>query len=67
MIRINGAEHEWRQGMTVMELVRELGYKLRKPLILVIIDDRTVPYKTWESVQIPDPTDVRIEKILMGG
>lgn len=65
MIRVNDKEHPWRQGMTVADLLRELGNQHH--YAVVRINDRRVSRPSFEKTEIPDRSEVFLIPMIAGG
>jgi sulfur carrier protein ThiS len=55
----------WREGMSVHDIVRELG--LPKDYPLADVDGRFVWKKDWEGTAVPEGARVRFHWIIGGG
>ena len=65
MIIVNGTETAWRPGLTVQQLLKELGNNF--PIVVVKIDGRPVPKKEFNTFEIPDGAEVNTVDIIAGG
>ena len=66
MIRINNRDEiEWREGMTVQNLLDEMGFSYI--LITVTVDDRLVPEEDYDHFIIHDGADVGVFHLAHGG
>jgi thiamine biosynthesis protein ThiS len=66
MIRINNRDEiEWREGLTVQNLLDEMGYSYT--LITVTVDDRLVPEEDYDHFTIHDGADVGVFHLAHGG
>ena len=66
MIRINNRDEiEWREGMSVQDLLDEMGYSYT--LITVTVDDRLVPEEDYDRFIIHDGADVGVFHLAHGG
>jgi sulfur carrier protein len=65
MIRVNGDETEWREGMTVQDVLVAKNYRF--PLLIVSINEAIVPKPDYGSRRIPDGADVRVIHLMSGG
>jgi len=65
MITVNGKEVEWRQGMTVENLLAERNFKF--PLIIVRINGQLVKKENYASTKIPDGAEVSAMHLISGG
>lgn len=64
-IRVNGAEHPWRPGLTVADLLAELG--LAGPGVAVERNEAVVPRRDHPSVRIEPGDRLEIVRLVGGG
>jgi sulfur carrier protein ThiS len=55
----------WREGLTVLDIVKELGLPESYPL--ADIDGKFVWKRDWEVAVVPDGANVRFHWVLGGG
>jgi thiamine biosynthesis protein ThiS len=65
MIRVNGKESDWREGMTIADLLRGLNDAGR--CAVVRINTKHVSRPNFEKTEIPDDTDVFLLPMISGG
>ncbi len=65
MIKVNGEDFPWEEGLTVKKLLERKGYTF--PTIVVLIDGLSVPENEYESTIIPDGADVKAIHLMAGG
>ena len=66
MITINNRDKiEWKEGMTVQDLMDEMGYDYA--LITVTVDGKLVPEHDYESHLLDDGADVVVFHLAHGG
>ena len=66
MITVNARDRiEWRSGMTVQDLLDEMGYDY--VLITVTVDDRLVPEDEYDSYGLKDRSSVTVFHLAHGG
>jgi thiamine biosynthesis protein ThiS len=65
MIRVNGEQHPWREGMTVAELLEDLQDP--QHYAVVRINNRQVSKPHFENTLIPDDSDVFLLPMVAGG
>ena len=66
MITVNNRDKlEWREGMTVQDLLDEMGYSYS--LITVTVNDTLVNKSEYDSHQIEDGSDVTVFHLAHGG
>ena len=66
MITINDRDKiEWKEGMTVQDLLDEMGYSYT--LITVTVEGRLVPEDEYNSFVLEDGADVGVFHLAHGG
>lgn len=65
MIRVNGHEAEWRENMTVVDMLKEQNYT--SPKIVVKVNDQIVRKQDWETFILHDGDFVRAIHLIGGG
>jgi len=65
MISVNGKNLEWREGLTVREMLKEMGYNF--PMIVVKVNGKVVKRENWDSHIIPDGAVVDAIHLISGG
>jgi len=65
MISVNDNDVQWREGMTVSDALKAMGYDF--PLITVTVNGELVPAEEFDSYRIPDGADVKAIHIHHGG
>ena len=66
MITVNNRDKlEWREGMTVQDLLDEMGYSYT--LITVTVGDHLVPEEEWDHFVLEDGADVGVFHLAHGG
>lgn len=65
MIKINGRECEWWEGMTIRDVLRIKKYT--SPRIVVKVNGKVVSKKEWEGFTIDDGDEVRAIHMIAGG
>ncbi|MCP5107222.1 MAG: sulfur carrier protein ThiS [bacterium] len=66
MVIVNNRDKlEWREGMTVQDLLDEMGYHFS--LITVTVNGELVLEEDYEEVEIPDNADVGAFHLAHGG
>lgn len=65
MICVNGKEMPWREGMTVSDLLKELGDSY--PYVVVRINDRLVSWPHFQETQIIDEAEIFLLPMIAGG
>ena len=65
MIVVNGEPMEWKEGMTVRDVINEKRYVF--PLLAVWIDNSAVPRDHFATTPVPDGANVQIIHMISGG
>lgn len=66
MVEINNRDKiEWREGMTVQDLLDTMGYSYK--LITVTVDGEVIPHEDFEEHHVPDNADVNVFHLAHGG
>ena len=65
MILVNGEKHNWHEGMTVADLLEELGNS--DSCSVVRINDKHISRPYFEKTRIPDESSVFLMPMIAGG
>lgn len=66
MIIVNNKETlEWQEGMTVQDVLDQMGFVYRR--ITVSVNNQLVPKEDYETYRIPDNADVNVFHLAHGG
>ena len=65
MITVNGKKRSWREGMTVVELLRDLHDS--HPYAVVRINDTRITMPNFEKTLIPDNSKIFLIPMISGG
>jgi sulfur carrier protein len=66
MIRVNDRhEVDWREGMTVADLLEEMNYTYHE--IIVKVDGELVLKEAYDTTTVPDGADVKAIHLIAGG
>ena len=65
MVRIAGREFCWREGMTVADLLKELGDPY--PYAVVRISDRLISRPDFGTAAVPNDSEVFLIPLISGG
>jgi len=65
MVRVNGREIEWREGMTVADLMRDLGDPYS--CAVVRVGGKIVTRPNFHKASVPDNTEVHLLHLVAGG
>jgi sulfur carrier protein len=65
MIKVNFKETEWRDGLTVQNILDEHGYTFN--MLAVWINDTPVTREAFSTTLVPDGADVQAIHLISGG
>lgn len=65
MIQVNGDPLEWREGMTVRDILAARNYRF--PLLIVTIGDDLIDRKDYATATVPDGAEVKVVHLMSGG
>jgi thiamine biosynthesis protein ThiS len=65
MIRVGSRDLPWREGMTVADLLKDLGDPY--PYAVVRINDKTVSKPNFDKTPVPDNSEVFLIPMIAGG
>jgi sulfur carrier protein ThiS len=65
MVRVEGRELFWREGMTVADLLKELGDPY--PYAVVRIGDRLISRPDFDNAAVPNDSEVFLIPLISGG
>jgi len=65
MIQVNGMPLEWREGMTVRDVLTARNFKF--PLLIISVNDEAVDAKAYDFTAVPDGAEVKVIHLLSGG
>ena len=65
-VRVNEKfEVEWKPGMTVRDLIKELNFTF--PMLVVTVNGKVVMKDQWDTYQVQENDNVRILHMIAGG
>jgi sulfur carrier protein len=65
MIVVNNEPLEWREGMTVADILKLRNYVFR--MLAVQVNGEPVPRKAYGTTVVPDGADVQVIHMISGG
>jgi sulfur carrier protein ThiS len=65
MVRVDGREFIWREGMTVADLLKELGDPY--PYAAVRIRNRLISRPDFQKMKVPKDSEVFLLPLISGG
>lgn len=67
MINVNENTMQWAEDLSVSELLKKMGYKLKKPSVLFRVNGEIIRRENWEGYCIPDNAEITVLNLLRGG
>jgi sulfur carrier protein ThiS len=65
LITVKGKRYSWREGMTIADLLREIGDSHTYPVVR--FDDRYVSCSKFDQTPLPDECEVFLIPMIAGG
>ncbi len=65
MVRVNGKEVRWRDGMTIVDLLRDLGDSYPYPVVRV--GDKVISPPEFKKTVVPNDSEVFLIPLIAGG
>jgi thiamine biosynthesis protein ThiS len=65
VITVRGKEYPWRKGMTVADLLKEVGDPY--PYAVVRINEKAISKPHFETTPVPDNSEVYLIPMIAGG
>ncbi len=65
MITVNGEGMDWRDGMTIADILKARNYIFS--MIAVFINGELIKRGTYEKAVVPDGADVQVIHMISGG
>lgn len=62
---VNGKLHEFADGVSVRDLLAELGFE--RPGVAAAVDGAVVPRARWAATPVPDGAEVEVLTAVQGG
>lgn len=62
---VNGDPIDWREGMTVRDVLRAKNYIF--PLVIVTVDGTLVPRGSYDAAPVPAGAEVKVIHLISGG
>ncbi len=67
MLKVNDKDYKWHTNMTVYNLFTTMGYTLKKPSVLIKVNNAVVQRTNWDNFIIPENADITVINLLRGG
>lgn len=65
MILVNGDPLEWKDGMTVRDVLTAKRFTF--PMLVITVDDAIIDRKSYDTTVIPDGANVKVVHLMSGG
>ncbi len=65
MIQVNDEPLDWREGMTIRDVLTARNYRF--PLLVVTLDGELIPRHAYDGTPVPDGAVVKIVHLMSGG
>jgi sulfur carrier protein len=65
MVTVNGEKMDWREGMTVADILKLRNYIFR--MIAVQVNGELIKRGTYDKAVVPDDADVQVIHMISGG
>ena len=65
MLQVNGEPLEWRDGMTVRDVLKARNFIF--PLLIVTVDGGLVQRKDYDHTKVQDGANIRVVHLMSGG
>jgi sulfur carrier protein ThiS len=65
MVRVKGKEYPWREGMTISDLLKDVGDPY--PYAVVRVEGRLISAPDFERTLVPDNQEVFLIPMIAGG
>jgi len=67
MILVNDKSFEWFEKMDIYNLLKTMGYTLRKPAVLIKVNSEVIKRSKWDDYIIPENAEITVVNLLRGG
>lgn len=65
MLQVNGEPLEWREGMTVRDVLKARNFIF--PLLIITVDGVMVQRKEYDHTKVHDGASIRVVHLMSGG
>jgi sulfur carrier protein len=65
MIQVNGDPLEWKDGMTVRDVLTAKRFIF--PMLVITVNDAVIDRKNYDTTVIPEGADVKVVHLMSGG
>ncbi len=67
MILVNDKSFDWFEKMDIYNLLKTMGYTLRKPAVLIKVNSTVIKKSEWDNFFIPENAVITVVNLLRGG
>ncbi len=67
MIVVNDESFDWFEKMNIYNLFKTMGYTLKKPSVLIKVNNTVIKKSEWDDYFIPDNSEITVVNLLRGG
>ncbi len=67
MINVNGKSYNWSEELSIPDLLKEMGYRVKSPAVLVTVNGTVIRKNDWDSFIIPENGEISVLNLLRGG
>lgn len=65
MIQAKGQSLDWKENLTIQEVLQQLGFGNR--LVYIRVNGKRVKRRQWDTFKIPDEAMVDVLPVVLGG
>ena len=67
MIIVNKKPYDWFENMNIFNLLTTMGYTLKRPAVLININNEVIRRANWDNFVIPENAEITVVNLLRGG
>ena len=67
MISVNDKSFNWFENMDIYNLLKTMGYTLKKPAVLIKVNNTVIKKLEWDNFLIPENAEIIVINLLRGG
>jgi len=67
MIKINEKPFAWFENMSIFDLLKTMGYTLKRPAVLITVNNEVIRKSDWDNFLIQDSDVISVLNLLRGG
>ncbi len=65
MIQVNGDPLEWKDGMTVRDVLTLKRFTF--PMLVITVNDSVIERRAYDTALVPDKANVKVVHLMSGG